>query len=70
MVREDDFADLFTDEYERVVKTVYLLLQDWGRAEETAQDAFVQLLRHWRRVSEHDRPGVTAQKLRDYLDGE
>ncbi len=63
MVREDDFADLFTDEYERVVRTVYLLLQDWGRAEETTQDAFVQLLRHWRRVSEHDRPGAWVRRV-------
>ena len=61
MVRKDDVSSLFADEYEPVVKTVYLELQDWGKAEEITQDAFVQLLRLWRRVSEHERPGARVR---------
>ncbi len=51
MGRDDEVRDLFDDHYDQVVRTAFLIVQDWGRAEEIAQDAFVQLLRHWRRVA-------------------
>lgn len=55
MGRDEQFRDLFVDDYGRVVRTVFLILRDQGRAEEIAQEAFLELLRHWRRVSSHDR---------------
>ena len=56
MGREDEVRDLFDDHYDQVVRTAFLIVQDWGRAEEVAQDAFVQLLRYWPRVSRHELP--------------
>jgi RNA polymerase sigma factor (sigma-70 family) len=60
---EPDFEDLFVEEYPRVVRTVFFVLQDEGRAEEVTQDAFVQLLRHWSRVRDYDRPGAWVRRV-------
>jgi len=60
---EPDFEDLFVEEYPRVVRTVFFVLQDEGRAEEVTQDAFVQLLRHWAKVRDYDRPGAWVRRV-------
>jgi len=60
---EPDFEDLFVEEYPRVVRTVFFVLQDEGRAEEVTQDAFVQLLRHWAKVREYERPGAWVRRV-------
>ena len=36
------FEDLFVDEYPHVVRLVSFIVHDQGRAEDVAQDAFVQ----------------------------
>ena len=58
-----DFEDLFAEEYPRVVRTVFFVVQDEGRAEEVTQDAFVQLLRHWSKVRDYDRPGAWVRRV-------
>ena len=58
-----EFEDLFVEEYPHVVRTVFLVLQDEGRAEEVTQDAFVQLLRHWSKVRDYDRPGAWVRRV-------
>jgi RNA polymerase sigma-70 factor (ECF subfamily) len=58
-----EFEDLFVEEYPRVVRTVFLVVQDEGRAEEVTQDAFVQLLRHWSKVRDYDRPGAWVRRV-------
>lgn len=63
MDREEDFRDMFADHYARVVRTVFWVLQDWDRSEEVTQDAFVQLLRHWRRVAGHDQPDAWVRRV-------
>ena len=63
MGREDEVRDLFDDHYDQVVRTAFLIVQDWGRAEEIAQDAFVQLLRYWGRVSGHDVPAAWVRRV-------
>jgi RNA polymerase sigma-70 factor (ECF subfamily) len=63
MDREGDFRDLFADHYARVVRTVFWILQDWDRSEEVTQDAFVQLLRHWDRVADHDQPDAWVRRV-------
>lgn len=63
MDREEVFRDVFTDHYTRVVRTVFWIVQDWDRSEEIAQDAFVQLLRHWRAVSGHDQPDAWVRRV-------
>jgi RNA polymerase sigma factor (sigma-70 family) len=63
MGREDEVRDLFDDHYDQVVRTAFLIVQDWGRAEEVAQDAFVQLLRYWPRVSQHEMPAAWVRRV-------
>jgi DNA-directed RNA polymerase specialized sigma24 family protein len=63
MSPEPDFEDLFVEEYPRVVRTVFFVVQDEGRAEEVTQDAFVALLRHWSKVRDYDRPGAPSTVL-------
>lgn len=63
MDRECEFRDLFAHECAPVMRTVYLIVQDEGRAEEITQDAFVQLFRHWRKVCTYDRPGAWVRRV-------
>jgi RNA polymerase sigma-70 factor (sigma-E family) len=63
MGRNEEFRDLFVDDYDRVVRTVFLIVRDQGRAEEIAQEAFLQLLRNWTRVSGHDRPEAWLRRV-------
>ena len=63
MGREDQVRDLFDDHYDHVVRAAFLIVQDWGRAEEIAQDAFVQLLRYWGRVSRHELPAAWVRRV-------
>ena len=48
---------MFAAEYPAVVRTVYLVLHDYSRSDEIAQDAFVQLLRHWNKVRRYEARG-------------
>ena len=54
---------LFSVEFPAIMRTVYLILHDLDRAEDIAQDAFVQLLKHWRKVSRYDRPGAWVRRV-------
>jgi RNA polymerase sigma factor (sigma-70 family) len=54
---------LFTIEFPAVMRTVYLILHDLDRAEDVVQDAFVQLLKHWKKVSRYDRPGAWVRRV-------
>ncbi len=62
---EDDreFEELFDAEFPAVVRSVYVVCQDLGRAEDLAQEAFLELLRHWQRVSSYDRPGAWVRRV-------
>jgi RNA polymerase sigma-70 factor (ECF subfamily) len=46
-----------------VLRTVYLILGDRGRAEDVTQEAFMQLLAHWRRVSRYERPEAWVRRV-------
>jgi predicted RNA polymerase sigma factor len=52
----EEYRWMFAAEYPAVVRTVYLVLHDYARSEEIAQDAFVQLLRHWEKVRRYEAP--------------
>jgi RNA polymerase sigma-70 factor (ECF subfamily) len=58
-----EFEELFDAEFPAVVRSVFLVCQDLGRAEDLAQDAFVELLRRWRRVSRYERPGAWVRRV-------
>jgi RNA polymerase sigma-70 factor (ECF subfamily) len=54
---------LFSVEFPAVMRTVYLMLHDLEWAEDIAQDAFVQLLKHWRKVARYERPGAWVRRV-------
>lgn len=60
---EAAFSAFFTAEYTRMVRTVYLVVHDHGRAEEITQDAFVQLLDHWEKVAGYEQPGAWVRRV-------
>ncbi len=51
-------ADVYADEWGRIVATLIRLTGDWDLAEECAQDAFAQALQVWRRDGIPRRPGA------------
>ena len=60
---EADFSALFLHEFPRVARTVHHIVGDRARAEELTQDAFLELLRHWRNVSDYDRPDLWLRRV-------
>jgi len=48
--------ELFREEYGRLVIVLSAQLRDRGAAEECAQDAFVEAVRHWNKLSTYDDP--------------
>jgi len=46
----DDFADLFREQYPRLIRALRLAGADAWQAEDIAQETFARTLRHWRRV--------------------
>jgi RNA polymerase sigma factor (sigma-70 family) len=61
--RELEYAWFFRTEFPSVLRTVYLILRDRGRAEDIAQDAFTQLYSHWRKVSKYERPEAWVRRI-------
>ncbi|MFB4290079.1 RNA polymerase sigma factor [Nonomuraea sp. ATR24] len=55
---EEAVTRAFQEEWGRVVATVIRMTGDWDLAEECAQDAFAQALRHWPRDGVPRRPGA------------
>ena len=58
-----DVQQLFVAEYPALVRTLAIIARDRTAAEDIAQDAFVQLLRHWPRVSTYDAPGAWLRRV-------
>jgi RNA polymerase sigma factor (sigma-70 family) len=61
--RDADYDLLFAQEFRAVMRAVYLIIHDLDRAEDIAQDAFIQLLRHWKKISRYDRPGAWVRRV-------
>ena len=55
---ESAIADVFREEWGRVVATVIRRTGDWDLAEEAVQDAFALALERWRRDGIPERPGA------------
>jgi RNA polymerase sigma-70 factor (ECF subfamily) len=60
---DEDFERIFAAEYAAVLRAVFLICHDHQRAQDVTQDAFVQLLRHWDKVSRFDRPGAWVRRV-------
>lgn len=66
---EDEYASFYLAEFQNVVRTSYLIVHDRQRAEDVAQEAFIQLLAHWNKVSRYQQPGAWVRRvaIRDRL---
>ncbi len=59
----DDYTAFYRAEFRPVARTVYLIVHDTGKADDLTQEAFVQLLRHWKKVSRYERPGAWVRRV-------
>lgn len=57
------FDELFVAEFSSVERTVYLIVHDREIAKEITQEAFLELLRAWRKVSRYERPGAWVRRV-------
>jgi RNA polymerase sigma-70 factor (ECF subfamily) len=60
---ELEYAWFFRTEYPTVLRTVFLILHDQQKAEDISQEAFIQLLAHWRKVSRYERPDAWVRRV-------
>lgn len=60
---DPDYTTFFRTHFAAVVRTVYLILRDESRAEDVCQEAFIQLLDHWPRVSSYERPEAWVRRV-------
>jgi DNA-directed RNA polymerase specialized sigma24 family protein len=59
----EGFEVLFRREFGPITRTAYLIVGDVEVAREIAQDAFVQVLRHWEKVRELESPGGWVRRV-------
>lgn len=57
------YSERFAAEYPSVLRTIRVIVEDGEVAREVTQEAFVQLLIHWRKVSGYDRPGAWVRRV-------
>ncbi|QZY28305.1 RNA polymerase sigma factor [Nocardioides coralli] len=60
---EADYDWYFRATFPRLQRTVFLIVRDWARAEELTQDAFLQMARKWRTVSQYERPDAWVRRV-------
>src|SRR5690349_15256749 len=58
-----EYEQLYLAEYERIARTVFLVVRDAGRAEDITQEAFVRLYLRWGTVGTYERPGAWVRKV-------
>lgn len=63
MRNEAEYEWCFRSSFASVARTVFLIVHDRGRAEELTQEAFLQLARKWRTVSEYERPDAWVRRV-------
>lgn len=60
---EAEYSWFYKAEYANVARTLFLILHDRQRAEDIAQDAFIQLYAQWRKVSRFERPDGWVRRV-------
>lgn len=58
-----EFDWWYRSAYPKVARVVFLIVHDRGRAEDIAQDAFVQMLRHWATVRGYEQPDAWVRRV-------
>lgn len=57
------FRWLFVADYPALVRTLCLIVRDRAAAEDIAQEAYIQLLLHWDKVSGYDQPSTWVRRV-------
>jgi RNA polymerase sigma-70 factor (ECF subfamily) len=60
---EAAYSRFYQAEYANVARSIFLILHDRQRAEDIAQDAFVQLYTYWWKVSRYERPDAWVRRV-------
>lgn len=60
---DEEYAWFFAGEYPALVRTLFFIVHNVERAEDIAQDAFMQLLIHWKKVSRYERPDAWVRRV-------
>jgi RNA polymerase sigma-70 factor (ECF subfamily) len=60
---EAEYSWFYQAEYANVARSVFLILHDRQRAEDIAQESFVQLFAHWGKVSRYERPEAWVRRV-------
>jgi RNA polymerase sigma-70 factor (ECF subfamily) len=58
-----EFEWWFRAAHPSVARTVFLMVHDQGRAEEIAQEAFLQLYKRWSTLQGYERPDAWARRV-------
>src|SRR5689334_14498427 len=58
-----EFRQIYATTYPRLVRTLWFVVHDHELAQEIAQDAFIELHRHWRKVRSYDRPDLWVRRV-------
>lgn len=61
--RDREFREFFDAEFRPLRRLAYLLVGDWGEAEDLAQEAMVRTYRAWSRITERERPAAYARTV-------
>ena len=59
----EQFSWFFRSEFEAVVNTAQLVLGDRQEAQDVAQEAFLRLLKHWKKVARYERPDAWVRTV-------
>jgi RNA polymerase sigma-70 factor, ECF subfamily len=60
---EQEFSRFFREQFAAVVQTTTFILHDRDRARDITQDAFIELLTRWKRISTYDRPEAWVRRV-------
>jgi RNA polymerase sigma-70 factor (ECF subfamily) len=60
---EAAYETFFRTHFTNVTRTVHLIVHDRARAEDIAQDAFLQLFRDWPRIAAYERPEAWLRRV-------
>lgn len=60
---EAEFDWWYRTAYPRVARAIFLIVHDRGIAQDIAQDAFVEMLRHWSTVSGYEQPDAWVRRV-------
>lgn len=58
-----DFSWFFRHEFPAVVRTASYVLHNRQAAEDVAQEAFIRLYKHWKKVSKYDKPEAWVRRV-------